>query len=67
LYELGYYDEALTSLKSFLNDYPNSEYNTEGKDLLVEFSQTQTITEALALLDGMSSPGHPMQKGYPRI
>ena len=34
-YELGYQDEALNSLKSFLNDYPNSTYNTEAKDLLV--------------------------------
>ena len=34
-YELGYQDEALNSLSSFLNDYPNSTYNTEAKDLLV--------------------------------
>ncbi|MGZ8524809.1 MAG: tetratricopeptide repeat protein, partial [Chitinophagaceae bacterium] len=34
-YELGYEDEALNSLKSFLNDYPNSAYNAEAKDLLV--------------------------------
>src|SRR5436190_10208083 len=34
-YELGYQDEALNSLKSFLNDYPESTYNTEAKELLV--------------------------------
>ena len=34
-YELGYQDEALNSLKSFLNDYPNSTYNAEAKELLV--------------------------------
>ena len=34
-YELGYQDEALNGLKSFLNDYPNSTYNAEAKELLV--------------------------------
>ncbi len=34
-YELGYQDEALKSLRSFLNDYPNSVYNAS------ELSETE--------------------------
>ena len=67
-YELGYQDEALTSLKSFLNDYPNSEYNTEAKDLLVGvLTNTNNYREALSLLDGMSSLTPNAKRLYPRI
>ena len=67
-YELGYQDEALTSLKSFLNDYPNSEYNTEAKDLLIGvLTNTNNYREALALLDGMSSLTPNAKRLYPRI
>src|SRR5258705_12891505 len=67
-YELGYQDEALTSLKSFLNDYPNSEYNTEAKDLLVGvLTNTNNYREALSLLDGMTSLTPNAKRLYPRI
>jgi TolA-binding protein len=67
-YELGYQDEALNGLKSFLNDYPNSTYNTEAKDLLVAvLTNTNNYREALALLDGMSSPTPNAKRLYPRI
>jgi TolA-binding protein len=67
-YELGYQDEALTSLKSFLNDYPNSTYNTEAKDLLVGvLTNTNNYREALSLLDGMSSLTPNAKRLYPRI
>jgi tetratricopeptide (TPR) repeat protein len=67
-YELGYQDEALTSLKSFLNDYPNSEYNTEAKDLLVGvLTNTNNYREALSLLDGMNSLTPNAKRLYPRI
>ncbi len=67
-YELGYQDEALNGLKSFLNDYPNSTYNTEAKDLLVAvLTNTNNYREALALLDGMSSPSANAKRLYPRI
>lgn len=67
-YELGYQDEALTSLKSFLNDYPNSEYNAEARDLLVGvLTNTNNYREALSLLDGMSSLTPNAKRLYPRI
>ncbi len=67
-YELGYQDEALNSLKSFLNTYPNSTYNTEAKDLLVSvLTNTNNYREALSLLDGMKSPTPNAKRLYPRI
>jgi TolA-binding protein len=67
-YELGYQDEALTSLKSFLNDYPGSTYNTEAKDLLVGvLTNTNNYREALSLLDGMGSLTPNAKRLYPRI
>ena len=67
-YELGYQDEALNSLRSFLTDYPNSTYNTEAKDLLVAvLTNTNNYREALSLLDGMNNPTPNAKRLYPRI
>lgn len=67
-YELGYQDEALNGFRSFLNDYPSSEYNNEAKDLLVGvLTNTNNYREALSLLDAMSSPTPNAKRMYPRI
>ncbi|MBC7946656.1 MAG: tetratricopeptide repeat protein [Chitinophagaceae bacterium] len=67
-YELGYQDEALNSLKSFLTDYPTSKYNEEAKDLLVGvLTNTNNYREALELLDEMASPSANAKRLYPRI
>ncbi len=67
-YELGYQDEALNSLKSFLNDYPNSTYNAEAKELLVGvLANTNNYRDALSLLEGLSSPSANAKRLYPRI
>lgn len=68
-YELGYQDEALNSLRSFLNDYPNSTYNTEAKDLLVGvLANTNNYRDALSLLEGMgNTPSANAKRLYPRI
>jgi TolA-binding protein len=67
-YELGYQDEALNSLKSFLASYPNSAYGNEAKDLLVAvLTNTNNYKDALALLDGMANPTPNAKRLYPRI
>jgi tetratricopeptide (TPR) repeat protein len=67
-YELGYQDIALKELKTFLNDYPNSEYETEAKELLVGLlANTNNFAEALRLYESMGKPTVAMQKVYPRI
>lgn len=67
-YELGYQDEALNSLRNFLNTYPNSTYDTEAKDLLVAvLTNTNNYREALSLLEGMKNPTPNAKRLYPRI
>lgn len=67
-YELGYQDIALNELKKFLNDYPNSEYETEAKELLVGLlANTNNFSDALRLYESMGKPTVAMQKVYPRI
>ena len=67
-YELGYQDEALNGLRNFLNDYPNSTYNTEAKDLLVAvLTNTNNYRDALSLLDQMNNPTANAKRLYPRI
>lgn len=67
-YELGYQDEALNSLKSFLNEYPSSVYTTEAKDLLVGvLTSTNNYRDALTLLQDMRNPTPNAKRLYPRI
>lgn len=67
-YELGYQDEALRSLRSFLNDYPNSVYRDEAADLLVgSLANTNNYRDALALLESLKTPSVNARRLYPRI
>ena len=67
-YELGYQDEALKSLRSFLNDYPNSNYRDEATDLLVgALANTNNYKDALSLLESIQYPSANTKRLYPRI
>jgi len=67
-YELGYQDIALNEMKKYLNDYPNSEYDTEAKEIMVGLlTSTSNFSDALALYESFSKPTASMQKVYPRI
>ncbi|MCU7550801.1 tetratricopeptide repeat protein [Chitinophagaceae bacterium LB-8] len=67
-YELGYQDEALRSLRSFLNDYPNSPYKEEAADLLVgALANTNNYRDALTLLESLKTPSVNARRLYPRI
>ncbi len=67
-YELGYQDEALNSLQSFLSEYPNSTYNAEAKELLVGvLANTNNYRDALTLLESLDKPSENAKRLYPRI
>lgn len=67
-YELGYQDEALKSLRTFLNDYPASTYKDEATDLLVgALANTNNYRDALALIESLQFPSANTKKLYPRI
>ena len=67
-YELGYQDVALNEIKKYLNDYPNSEYDTEAKEILVSLlANTNNFREALELYESFGTPTPSMRKVYPKI
>ncbi len=67
-YELGYQDVALTELKKFLADYPNSSYNTEAKELLVNvLANSNSYKDALAMVEDLQKPSDNVKKQYPKI
>jgi tetratricopeptide (TPR) repeat protein len=67
-YELGYQDVALNEMKNFIRDYPNSEYDVEAKEILVNLlTNTNNFNDALALYESFKQPTASMQKAFPRI
>jgi len=67
-YELGYQDEALNSLSSFIADYPNSTYNSEAKELMIDvLANTNNYKDAQAMLESLKNPSENSKRVYPRI
>lgn len=67
-YELGYQDIALQEIRSYINDYPASSFDTEAKEILIAIlANTNNYREALDIYRGFSNPTMAMQKSYPRI
>ena len=67
-YELGYPDVALTSLRSFLAEYPHSTYTAEAKELLLHvLANTSNYKDALALMDSVQNPSANARALHARI
>lgn len=67
-YELGYQDVAITEMKRFLQEYPQSTYNTEAREILVSvLANTNNYKDALAYLESLQNPGPAAKRLYPRI
>jgi TolA-binding protein len=67
-YELGYQDVALTELQGFLQQYPNSDYAREGRELLISvLAGTNNYKDALSLLDSLDHPSENARRLIPRI
>ena len=67
-YELGYQDVALTELQGFLQQYPQSEYAREGRELLISvLAGTNNYKDALSLLDSLDHPSDNARRLIPRI
>jgi len=67
-FELGYQDVAMTEFQNFLQAYPNSEYNREGKELLVGvMANTNNYKDALSMMDSLDHPSENTRRAYPRI
>ena len=67
-YELGYQDLALTELQDFLQQYPNSTYYKEARELLVSvLANTNNYKDAMVLMDSLDHPSENARRLYPRI
>ena len=67
-YELGYQDMALDEFKQFLQEYPNSSYSREAKELLLGvLANTSNYNDALVLMDSLKNPSPAARQLYPRI
>ncbi len=67
-YQLGYQDIALSEMNKFLDLYPNSEYATEAKEILINLlANTNNYNDALALYESFGKPTSSMQKVYPKL
>ncbi len=56
-YELGYTDIALSQFRLFLQQYPNSTYAAEARELLLNvLANTSNYKDALALMDSVTNP-----------
>lgn len=67
-YELGYQGVAISEFKKFLNQYPNSTYTKEAKELLVGLlAGTSNFKDALTLIESLDDRSEATKKLYPRI
>lgn len=67
-FELGYQDVAIAELTGFLNNYPQSEYATETREILVQlFANTNNYREALAILEMLPEKSPAVLKAYQKI
>ena len=67
-YDLGYQDIALNEMRKFLNNFPNSTYTTEAKEILVGLlANTNNFNDALNLYESFNKTTSAMEKVYPRI
>jgi tetratricopeptide (TPR) repeat protein len=67
-YELGYQGVAISEFKKFLNEYPNSVYTKEAKELLVGLlAGTSNYKDALTMIESLDDRSEATKKLYPRI
>lgn len=67
-YELGYQDAALKTLQAFIQDYPQSDYNQESREILAHlFMNTEDYKDALVVLKDIPKQKTSVQKAYQRI
>lgn len=66
--DLGLDNEAATTLKKFIQDYPKSSYNAEAKELLIaSLANTSNYSEALSMYESLKEKSAATRKIYPRL
>ncbi len=66
--ELSYQGEAIVTLKKFLEDYPQSIYQTEAKELLIGLmAASNNYKEAIVMLESINNPSEQTKKIIPVV
>jgi TolA-binding protein len=67
-YELGFQDIAINELRDFLEQFPNSRYANEARELMVSIlTGTNNYREALSLLESLKDPSPAAKQLYPKV
>lgn len=67
-FDLGYYDIAMSELKKFIINYPQSGYQQEAKELMVAtLAQGSNYKESLELFESLRYQSDQVKRIYPRI
>lgn len=67
-YELGFQDAALTALKEFLTDFPNSANAAEARELMAGIlAGTNNYREALEMLGSVKNPSDNIKRLMPKV
>jgi TolA-binding protein len=67
-YELGFQQVALSSLASFVNAYPNSEYSDEARSNLSDLLlSTRNYKEAIRIIESIKNPNRETQIAFQRV
>ncbi|SEM09173.1 TolA-binding protein [Chitinophaga rupis] len=67
-YELGYNDAALTELSNFVKTYPQSSYNKEAREILVQlFTNTNNYKDALTTIESIPDKNPTVLRAYQRV
>lgn len=69
-YELSFapFNEAISSMQTFLNTYPNSKYKDEANGLMVKiFMSSKNYADALKSLDGITNLSSDLKMAYQQI
>lgn len=67
-YELGYQDAAITELTNFTTTYPQSAYNKEAREILVNLLvNTNNYKDALAIIEQIPEKSPMVLKAYQKV
>jgi TolA-binding protein len=67
-YELGLFSEAISSLQSFIESYPNSSFRGQSNNLLGDaFLKTNNYDQAIAYIESLGQRVRPFEEPTRRL
>ena len=67
-FELGFEDQGFKSISSFIDEYPNSKFNQEAREILLQYyTRTNNFKSAFEMLDKVDMSNPIIKNSLPRI